>query len=1192
MVIIAVCALAAFASPDARADYEQVPEHYGESGELLKGALAVAVNTDGSGGVEAGTFYVSIGRNRLLRFSRGAEGEAPQFLEAWGWGVGDNAEEFQRCGPAYAVEPRPAHTFPTCKLPKGIAGGKGGEEAGNFAELLSVAVDQTTGDVYVLNGAVQGTREHHLIEVFSPTGTPISGFGDIGRELPLPSESIAEGPEKLHSHGVQFEGGIAVDGVGDVYVIDRDFPLASGTKRGRVMSFEPEHAGDFEHYVYAGTGRDIIAPTFNASFLRIALVGANRLVAASKGTINEYPTSGGSVPICTVNAVGGQVKGMSANSQTGEVFYFVGASHALHRLGPCNEVTGKFEEAQEPVMPLPETTEMVGLAVNPKLSWGPLRPAGVVYGVVNSIAGILSEGAGVVFAPSKVQGVPPEIVAESALNTTATSSTLQAQIDPKGFATGFSFQYLSRAEYLANSESFEGPNAPRVAPIVPGHIGGGSPSLAAAPVSGLAPDTEYLFRVVATSECKGPLEPACEAQGSPRTFRTYPVTQPGLVDERAYELVSPAQKHGGEVFPADPSTTSCLPRECKPPGLTDIFSVFPMQAVPGGDAVSYMGFPFSPTEGSATFNSYISRRTAAGWQTTAMSPRVLANVSSLAYDESLSSGVITQAVEPQLAEGAPAGYANAYLQNADNPAVLRPLLSSVLFESLEAQSAGSRPYRPAGSLRVDYAGHSADFASQYFEANDSLTFASAFAPEPPDPGSAGRDLYEWRGGNLALVNVLPGNTTVATGAAFVSASPDTHAVSTDGNRVYWQAEGQLYVREGGRTTREVHDAGKFLAASPDGLQALLSDGCLYSLATASCSTDLTQGHGGFLGIAGASATLSHIYFVDTAVLPGKNEREEEAEPTKPNLYSYEAGVGTRFITTLLASDEEAGEELNDWMPAPGRRTAEASPNGRYLAFVSTAQLTGFANVGPCRRANQEAGFLDVPCREVFLYDSATGRLTCPSCNPAGEVPLGNSTLRRIFSVAAKGWLPQPRYLTDQGRLFFDSSDRLSPRDTNGRVEDVYEAEPVGLGSCTRPSGCVSLISPGTGSVDSNFLAMDETGNNVFFTSRERLVPADTDQLIDVYDARVGGGFPGETEVAPSECRGEACQPTVNPPTSSDSGTSNFQGSGNPAAAGKPKQCPKGKVKRKGKCVKKAKKQGKGHGKKAQRTTDVKRGGGK
>ena len=42
---------------------------------------------------------------------------------------------------------------------------------------------------------------------------------------------------------------------------------------------------------------------------------------------------------------------------------------------------------------------------------------------------------------------------------------------------------------------------------------------------------------------------------------------------------------------------------------------------------------------------------------------------------------------------------------------------------------------------------------------------------------------------------------------------------------------------------------------------------------------------------------------------------------------------------------------------------------------------------------------------------------------------------------------QPRYLSDSGRLFFDSPDALVPRDTNG-LEDVYEYEPEGVGGCT------------------------------------------------------------------------------------------------------------------------------------------------
>ncbi len=102
-------------------------------------------------------------------------------------------------------------------------------------------------------------------------------------------------------------------------------------------------------------------------------------------------------------------------------------------------------------------------------------------------------------------------------------------------------------------------------------------------------------------------------------------------------------------------------------------------------------------------------------------------------------------------------------------------------------------------------------------------------------------------------------------------------------------------------------------------------------------------------------------------------------------------------------------------------------------------------------------------------------------------------------------------------------------------------------------GCVSLISPGTGSVDSNFLAMDENGENIFFTSRDRLVLADTDGLLDVYDARVGGGFPGDAEAAPAECLGEACQPAAASPSAEPlSGSRAFSGAGNVLASALPK----------------------------------------
>src|ERR1700733_10583424 len=84
-IAIAACALCLPSL--ASANYEQVPEHFGVSGEAaqLSEALTMAVNYDGTGGVEAGSIYVGGVNSRVVRYSPGSEGEAPEFREAWGW---------------------------------------------------------------------------------------------------------------------------------------------------------------------------------------------------------------------------------------------------------------------------------------------------------------------------------------------------------------------------------------------------------------------------------------------------------------------------------------------------------------------------------------------------------------------------------------------------------------------------------------------------------------------------------------------------------------------------------------------------------------------------------------------------------------------------------------------------------------------------------------------------------------------------------------------------------------------------------------------------------------------------------------------------------------------------------------------------------------------------------------------------
>jgi hypothetical protein len=116
-----------------------------------------------------------------------------------------------------------------------------------------------------------------------------------------------------------------------------------------------------------------------------------------------------------------------------------------------------------------------------------------------------------------------------------------------------------------------------------------------------------------------------------------------------------------------------------------------------------------------------------------------------------------------------------------------------------------------------------------------------------------------------------------------------------------------------------------------------------------------------------------------------------------------------------------------------------------------------------------------------------------------------------------------RNLSEDGeRVFFQTPDPLVAADSDTGVNptcvprgggviatgcDVYEWEAVGEGSCeseAQDGGCLYLISGGTSSEQSYFLDASADGDDVFFFTREALVPTDTDANVDAYDARVDG----------------------------------------------------------------------------------------
>jgi hypothetical protein len=310
-------------------------------------------------------------------------------------------------------------------------------------------------------------------------------------------------------------------------------------------------------------------------------------------------------------------------------------------------------------------------------------------------------------------------------------------------------------------------------------------------------------------------------------------------------------------------------------------------------------------------------------------------------------------------------------------------------------------------------------------------------------------------------------------------------------------------------------------------------------------------------VLGASADGSFLYFAADGVLTGEEENEhgEKARAGQPNLYLRHEGT-TTLVAVLSAADRG---DLPTGVDGLYRLTARVAPHGRWLAFMSQRPLTGYDN------RDAASG---KPDEEVYLYGE--GKLVCASCNPTGARPRGVEVTH--FGVRLvdenQAWEPgdwlaanvprwtssttdlyQSRYLSDSGRLFFNSSDALVPRDTNG-TEDVYQYEPPSIGSCTAASptyspasgGCVDLISSGTSKEESAFLDASESGNDVFFLTRSQLSHRDTDTAIDVYDARVGGG---EVEPPPPpSCEGDACQSPVAAPEDPTPGSLTFQGPGN------------------------------------------------
>ncbi len=783
----------------------------------------------------------------------------------------------------------------------------------------------------------------------------------------------------------------------------------------------------------------------------------------------------------------------------------------------------------------------------------------------------------------------PPLISTAATVAGEESAELHNLVDPRGSnVTQCRFDWGPTSAYGSSVPCDSSPGA------------GQGWKLVSATLQGLTPGSTYHYRTVATGA-------AGTTNGPDRTV----VVGAQLPDQRAWEMVSPPDKNGGNVFIE--SRRSRAAQELAP-GQPMAFVYSSLVA-------------FADARGMGVTTNYIAERGAERWRTHSITPTQDSQTSGSItvfrdpiYDGELSAdlsrGVLrVNPSDPPLTAGAPnaAKVQNLYLRtDLRTPgAGSYSLLTDSLF-----------PQPPSETYVPTFGAASEDFSVIGFDSTLNLTADAS--------GSAAK-AYEWEGGAVRLVGRVPASghscddldgpacvpaasSVIDKGFGYVH--PD--AVSTDGSKVFFTspaaATGQIYMRVGGRrtvhlnaserTTPEASLAARLETTTPDGsrvffttLESLVdsdtdSNVDLYMYDTTLPESDphnLTQISedaepadgitASVDGTIGASRDGETVYFV-----AGRRLVPEAKQAPGPGgrVYVWRNGV-IRYIGKLGTAAEGSDNSIGSSQALGGTLPSRVTPDGSHALFFSSSgnHLTGYDH-GACGTDG---------CRELYLYDAdangGDGELQCVSCRPDGVPASSHADAMAIIGGGGTRQLINLNHpLSDDGRFVsFHTGEPLVPHDTNGRF-DVYRYD--------SRNGQLALISgDGESPTDSYLLDSAGNGRDVFFATREQLSGWDFDNAYDVYDARIGGGLPEPPAPVPS-CAGDACQPApaaLNDPTPS---SSSFQGKGNPRAsrARKAKRCPQGKrrVKRRGKtaCVKR--KPSRANGRKTNRTHTERRAG--
>jgi hypothetical protein len=378
------------------------------------------------------------------------------------------------------------------------------------------------------------------------------------------------------------------------------------------------------------------------------------------------------------------------------------------------------------------------------------------------------------------------------------------------------------------------------------------------------------------------------------------------------------------------------------------------------------------------------------------------------------------------------------------------------------------------------------------------------------------------------------------------AAAEFQGANADGTRVYFTTSQQL-VNADTDTTPDLYEC-DIPAGTPAPVGAVNPCPDLREVSGAAAGADVQ-------GVTRISDDGSRVYFVAAGVLAANTDANDApAVAGDANLYVWQRDAAhpdgaTRFVAKLLAPQPggDQGDPGNTgvtgglWGTDYLGRFVQTTDDGRYLVFATRAQVIDH---GP--QADTDTA------KDIYRYDAETGtmtRLSVDADGQGGNEPGQNAQITPIaydtvtFPIRRT---PRVAMSDDGGSVVFTTSDALAPSDTNGTADTYLWHE-----------GRVSLISTGKPSLDAQIPDVDgalfgtttrilgvisPSGRDVFFATTAPLIPSDVDTVLDIYDARVDGGFaPTPT---PTPCAGDACQGGRSaPPPHATPGSTSSKGQG-------------------------------------------------